>query len=92
MLIFSFSFGADGKTLYKKCRGCHGVNGKHIPFEREHGVIAGRDKVEIEFIIRAINDGSYAGDKLNLIMQKIINKFSDEDIKNISEYIGNFKK
>ena len=92
MLIVSFSFSADGKTLYKKCKGCHGVDGKHVPFERPQGVLAGRDKVEIEFIIRAISDGSYPGDKLNLIMKKTINKFSDEDIKNIAEYIGNFKK
>lgn len=91
MLIVSFSFSADGKTLYKKCQGCHGMSGKHIPFEREQGVLAGRDKVEIELIIRAINDGSYTGDKLNKIMKKTINQFSDEEIKNVSEYIGNFK-
>lgn len=92
ILVLSSSFGADGKTLYKKCRGCHGVDGKHVPFERQEGVLAGREAVEMELIIKAISDGSYPGDKLNMIMKKLINKFSEEDIKNISIYIGSFKK
>lgn len=90
-VIFSLNLSANGQKLYKKCRGCHGIDGKHVPFERKHGVIAGRDKVEIELIVRAIKDGSYSGDKLNQIMRKIIVKYSEEDIKDISEYIGKFK-
>ncbi len=82
----------DGKTLYKKCRGCHGVDGKHVPFELTNGVIAGRDKTELEFIIKAIHDGNYKDGKLNKIMQKVIKKFSNEEISIISEYISKFKK
>lgn len=82
----------DGKTLYKKCRGCHGVDGKHIPFERTNGVLAGRDKVELELIIRAINEGNYKDGKLNAIMKKVITQFSNEEIVVISEYISKFKK
>jgi len=83
IFILSSSFGADGETLYKKCKGCHGIDGKHIPFERQEGVLAGREAIEIELIIKAINDGSYPGDKVNTIMKKIINRFTEEDIKNI---------
>ena len=82
----------DGKTLYKKCRGCHGVDGKHIPFEQKSGVLAGRDKVELELIIKAIHDGNYPKTKLNKIMQKVITKFSEEEISNIAEYVSKFKK
>ena len=82
----------DGKTLYKKCRGCHGIDGKHVPFERANGVIAGRDKVELELIIKAIHDGDYPQSKLNKIMKKVITKFSPEEIVIIAEYISKFKK
>lgn len=92
MLMFSNSFSADGKTLYKKCRGCHGIDGRHVPFERPQGILAGRDKVETELIIKVIRDGACPADKLNKIMRKVIGKFSDEDISNISEYIATFKK
>lgn len=92
MLLFSVSFSADGKTLYKKCRGCHGIDGKHVPFERPEGVLAGRDKVELELIIKAIHNGDYPQTKLNKIMQKVISKFTPEEITAVSEYISKFKK
>ena len=82
----------DGKTLYKKCRGCHGVDGKHIPFEKRNGILAGRDKVELELIIKAIHDGNYTQSKSNKIMQKVITKFSPEEIVIVAEYISRFKK
>lgn len=80
----------DGKTLYKKCRGCHGINGKHIPFERINGVIGGRDKVELEMIINSIRDGNYKEHKINNIMQKVVKKFTNEEVVIISEYISRF--
>jgi len=91
MVVLSSSFSSDGKVLYKKCRGCHGSDGKYIPFERKNGVLAGRDKVEIEILIRSIKDGSYSTDRLTKIMRNAISKFSDDDIKIISAYIGQFK-
>lgn len=81
----------DGKTLYKKCRGCHGIDGKHIPFEQRNGILAGRDKIELELIIKAIYDGNYKESKLNKIMQKVITKFSPEEISIVAEYISRFK-
>lgn len=92
-LFVSIGFAArDGKTLYKKCRGCHGINGRHIPFERKSGFLAGRNKEEIKSIIQAIKNGSYPSDKLNNIMQKTISKFSDAEVEVVSEYISRFKK
>ena len=93
VLFLTGAFAAkDGQTLYKKCRGCHGVDGRHIPFEQENGVLAGRDKVELALIIQAIHDGKYKDGKLNKIMQKVITKFTPEEIAIVSEYISTFKK
>ncbi len=101
LLIFIFtclffinsSFAAqDGKTLYKKCRGCHGIDGRHVPFELKNGVLAGREKEELVFIIKAIKDGKYPVSKLSTIMRKTISNFSEEDILSISQYISKFKK
>jgi len=92
-LFVSSSFAVkDGETLYKKCRGCHGVDGKHVPFEIVSGVIAGRDKVELELIIKAIKEGDYKEGRLNKIMKKVLVKFSNKDIAVVSEYISKFKR
>ncbi|MBE0491603.1 MAG: cytochrome c [Sulfurospirillum sp.] len=80
-------YGKSGQDLYKKCIGCHGQDAKHAPFERQNGVIYGRDPEELKIIIKMIKDGTYKGDRLNQIMRNTIQKFSDEDIENVSVYI-----
>lgn len=91
LFLTSGNAAKDGQTLYKKCRGCHGVDGKHIPFEQKNGVLAGREKIELELIINAIHDGKYKDNKLNKIMQKVIRKFTPEEITIVSQYISEFK-
>lgn len=76
------------KKLYRKCAGCHGKDGKHVPFEKENGVLHGRDKQELKLIMEAIRDGFYKDDKLNKIMRKAIRKFSDKEIDMVAEYIS----
>lgn len=92
MVSFTFSFASDGRALYKKCKGCHGANGRHVPFERPNGVLVGRDAISLELILQAMKNDNYSGGKINKIMKKQIDKFSDEDILEISIYISIFKK
>ena len=93
VLFMTNSFAVkDGKTLYKKCRGCHGTDGKNVPFEKKNGLLAGREKIELEFILKAMHDGYYEENKQNKIMQKVITKFNPEEISMVAEYISKFKK
>ncbi len=92
LFVNSSLIAQDGKTLYKKCRGCHGIDGRYVPFERENGVLAGREKEELVLTIKAIKDGKYPVSKLSNIMRKTISRFSEEDILSISQYISKFKK
>lgn len=86
-ILLSNALSNDGEKLYKKCLGCHGKDAKHAPFERENGVLYGRDKEELKLIMQAIRDGHYKEDKLNKIMRKSIKNFSNSDIENIVQYI-----
>ena len=92
-LLFISCFGLqNGKHVYKKCRGCHGLNGEHLPFERPNGFLIGRDKEELLHIIKDIHYGSFKKAKINKIMQKVIAKLSIEEIEAVAEYISKFKK
>lgn len=86
-LFAQISFARSGEELYRKCIGCHGKDAKHAPFEKESGILYGREVEELKIIMKAIRDGDYPSDKLNIIMQKSIKSFSDEDIDLISKYI-----
>ncbi len=93
MLFVISCFGVqDGEDIYKKCRGCHGIDGKHLPFERANGFLIGRDKTELLHIIKDIHYGSYKKAKINKIMQKVISKLSIKEIESVAEYISKFKK
>ncbi len=81
----------EGKILYKTCKGCHGVDGRHVPYEKTNGVLAGRNKLELELIIKAIYDGNYTQSRVNSIMKKTISKLNKEDIPVLAEYISKFK-
>jgi cytochrome c553 len=82
------AYALEAEMLYKKCLGCHGRDAKHAPFERENGILSGREAGELKLIMQAIRDGNYKDDKLNKIMRKSIKNFSDTDIDVLSKYIA----
>lgn len=81
------SYANEAEVLYKKCLGCHGKDAKHAPFERQNGILSGREAEELKLIMQAIRDGNYKDDKLNKIMRKSIKNFSDTDIEVLAKYI-----
>lgn len=83
---------ADGRTLYKKCKGCHGKTAMHAPFEIQTGIIAGRTQEELQAIMIAIKNDAYKDGKLNQIMKKTISRFSNEEIEELAKYISTFKR
>ena len=91
-LLVSSSFAAkNGEAMYRKCKGCHGTDGRHAPFEKQRGVLAGRGEIELFVVLRAMRYGYYMG-KPDKIMEKLIFNFTEEDLKLISAYISKFKK
>lgn len=86
------SFAADAQSLYRKCKGCHGKDGKHAPYEKQTGILAGRSEAELVAVITAIRNGQYEQNRVNDVMKKAVKKLNDEDISLLSKYIATFKK
>ncbi|MDD3323543.1 MAG: c-type cytochrome [Sulfurospirillaceae bacterium] len=80
-------FAEDGAQLYAKCKGCHGLDGKHIAYEKG-SPIAGRDKEELKLIMVAIRDGNYKKDRVNFVMRKVVSKLTEPEIEALSAYIN----
>ena len=76
-----------GKSAYaaRGCIGCHGVNGESvIP---TNPALKGRDAA---FITKSLT-GFRSGERDSLIMNGIAAGLSDEDIKNLADYIDSLK-
>lgn len=81
---------SDGAQLYKKCAGCHGVNGEKKALNKSQ-VITGWSKEEALSALKGYQDGSYGG-AMKGLMKAQLNGYSDEDLEKVSEHIATFKK
>ena len=88
--LFVTSLMADsGESLYKKCAGCHGVNGEKKALNKSK-VIAGISKDQLIVALAGYKDGSYGG-AMKGLMKGQVASLSEADIKKVSEYIVTFK-
>ncbi len=75
---------AAGKTLAKRCAGCHGADGKG---KGENPPIAGGD--EVAFI--AAMGGYKSGAKKHAMMNMLSRKLSDQDMADLAAYYASLK-
>lgn len=94
MACFSFAgvqvlLATDGAAIYKKgCAGCHGQNA-----ERSAGgtkALKTNSSADLYRMMMGYKDGSYGG-KQKVTMQNVVKKFSDEDLKAVSDYIDSLE-
>lgn len=79
---------ADGRGVYVKCIGCHGVDGsKHAL--NVSPPIKGQSAGELERKLFGYLDGSFGGDK-KIVMTNVLKKLSEEDIREVSKYVSEF--
>lgn len=88
LLIFTIST-ASASDLYKRCVSCHGADGSKKPLGTPN-VIKGQSKDEIAAKLKGYKNGTYGGEKKNLMMSQVKN-LSDKDIEELAEYISSFK-
>ncbi len=89
--IFCFfvtaSFAVDGAALYKKkCAKCH-LDGTKSSRAGGGAILKGQGFDEILLKLNGYLDGSYGGKKKKT-MGRLLKRFSPEEIKAMSEYIG----
>ena len=71
---------------YKKCVGCHGVNGEKKALGKSL-VIADMNSTEIVTALNGYKDGTYGG-PMKSIMKGQVAKLTQEEIEEIATYIS----
>lgn len=81
----------DGKKLFaeKTCTACHGKDGK-TPLMPDYPRIAGQNKAYIERQMTDIKSGARANGNA-AAMQGVMSIVTDEDIKDLAEYVSKLK-
>lgn len=79
---------ADGRSVYAKCIGCHGVDGTKAALGASPPV-KGQSADELEKKMHGYVDGSYGGSK-KVIMVNMLKKLSPEEIREVAEYMAEF--
>ena len=90
LITFTTQATADGQSLYKNCAGCHGDNGKTQALQLS-ALIAGQNQEKTVLQLKAYKNGELDKYGLGNIMKMQVATLSDEDIKEISEYIATLK-
>lgn len=77
---------ADGAGLYKKCQGCHGVNGEKAALGKSK-IIKGWKSEQTVAALKGYKDGTYGG-PMKGVMKGQVMALNDEQIKALADYIA----
>ena len=88
-ILGTSSLFAGGADLYKRCIGCHGINGEKKALGKSQ-VIKAWDTEKTFAALKGYKDGSYGGAMKGVMKGQVI-RLSDEDLKAISEHISTLK-
>ena len=89
-ILGSTSLLADGSALYKKCAGCHGINGEKVALGKSK-VIADMSEKELNDSMNGYKDGTYGGPMKGLMKGQVA-RLSTEDISSLASHIASLKK
>ena len=80
----------DVSALYKKCAGCHGLNGEKKALNKSE-IIKNWDASKIESALKGYKDGTYGGTMKGL-MKSQVSSLSDKEISELAQYITTLNK
>ncbi len=90
IVLASTTFAAtDGAALYKKCTGCHGVNGEKKALGKSQ-VIKGWEESKTITALKGYKDGTYGG-AMKGLMKGQVASLNDEKIQALAKYIATLK-
>ena len=81
---------ADAPTLYKKCAGCHGPDGRTPAFGKS-ALLVGQKAADIYETLLFFKDSTFSQHGVTKVMAKQVKQLSLDDLKALSEYISTFK-
>ncbi|MDD4506249.1 MAG: c-type cytochrome [Sulfurospirillaceae bacterium] len=80
-----FSMGANATPLYTKCAACHGEKGEKVSLGKSL-IIKDMDKDAFIAALKGYKEGTY-GREMKAMMKAQVMMFSDEQMKEIANYI-----
>ena len=80
----------DVSAIYKKCAGCHGLNGEKKALNKSE-IIKNWDASKIESALKGYKDGTYGGTMKGL-MKSQVSSLSDKEISELAQYITTLNK
>jgi cytochrome c553 len=84
--LSSFAF-ADGAAQYKRCAGCHGVNGEKPAMGNKSKIIKDMTKQEIVDSLQGYKNGTYGG-AMKGLMAGQVKSLDKSAIEAIANHIG----
>jgi len=89
VILGTTSLFASGADLYKRCAGCHGINGEKKALGKSQA-ITGWEKNKTFKALMGYKDGSYGGAMKGVMKGQVIS-LSKEDLTALSEHISTLK-
>jgi len=90
-ILFAFASASDSELIYKKCSGCHGINGEKKALGRS-GSIADMSKEELAKVMLGYKKGEVNKYAMGALMKTQMVKISEDEIVSLAGYISEFKK
>jgi cytochrome c553 len=79
-----------GKSLYAKCAGCHGADGKTKALGKS-AIIAGQNSGELQEKLRAYREGKRNANGMGTLMQGQVSSLKEKEIAQLADYIARLK-
>lgn len=81
---------ADGAAIFAKCAGCHGQNGEKSALGKS-AIIKGEDAAKTVELLKGYKAGTLNQHGMGALMKGQVASLSDEQIKEVADYIAGLK-
>ena len=88
-IMAASSLFANGSDLYKRCAGCHGIDGSKKALGKSQ-TLTGWDSDKTIKALKGYKDGSYGG-AMKGVMKGQVTRLSDAEIEAIAAHIATLK-
>lgn len=80
-----------GEVIFKKCAGCHGLDGKNKAFGKS-ATLAGQSPSDLMESLNFYKESEFKGQGSTLVMAKQLKTFNAKDLADVVEYISKLPK
>ena len=86
-MLVAFAVASDSEKIYRKCAGCHGINGEKKALGRS-GAISDMNSSELSDVMIGYKKGEVNKYAMGALMKAQMVNISEDEIKSLAEYIS----